>query len=595
MTERHFSRRRILALGGGAAVTGVAGVATAMYARSDDDIVGNPGYTSTGAYRSPELVADLPDGFTRIENAFEGREFAPGEVIDWEEGIFFLQQDGRVEGLRAKTTLASQWPIPPGTSPNSGWWPSPWDDPAYVAPLASYESLCDGEIIRAEVWHHRDRSRRYVYLHRNSGTAFTIDEKNLMLWPVGPLLMLVSTAHLNYDDPLKRIDGHIPLEYELLDGGLRRLRTGTILTSSQRGRSSENSLAYDRASDQVYYFEPADDWKRLVRAPARGKAKPTEVLQEKEMAEARTVSGTTSNWDLDRAPDGITIVGVDQTTQSAWLMRDGRPVVRGRGLEADWGYPQLSPDGAYLAELSLLAVSCLVIRDARTMEPALRVRGATAGLGLQRWTHDGRLVIDVMGAPSSVLTFDRTSASLDRIAPSLHRGHGRVPSPSMPGLVATGILGFELADGTPVEAAIAPAILAKLDADETLDLINPWSARPHEWPFTYPALPFHRSSRPSVELPPVVEFAPYNDDLVLTTTAAYDLRDGAVEVGAVVGRVGLGERVTLVPNPREEWPKATIASWAQLPGTYWAHISTPSGAYGWMPVEHLRWAVGTPI
>ncbi|HET7737074.1 MAG TPA: hypothetical protein VFK32_00730, partial [Tepidiformaceae bacterium] len=269
MNERFFTRRRVLALGGAAAVT--AGTAVAL-TRGGSNSPRDASVRPTSSVPRA-LAVDIPPAFTPVDDAFETRTFAPGEPIDWAEGIFFLQVDGSAEGFRVNRALHDLWPAEPGRQPP---YPSPYADRDFQAPLAEYDVVAGGEFVRARLWFPYEDCA--VLLHRASGAAFTWEDNKLMVWPVGPYLMLISTEALRLERYFGQSDGYEALEYELVDAGLTRVRTGLVAAIGSTLADGTYNVAFDWSTDTLYYFAPGSQVDhRFVRVRASATTDPEDV------------------------------------------------------------------------------------------------------------------------------------------------------------------------------------------------------------------------------------------------------------------------------------------------------------------------------
>lgn len=102
---RRLSRRKLVGALAGLGALAAGGTAAALLVRRDDSpaVSAGPSETVTSA------AGATPALFEPVDDAFEYREFAPGESIDWEHGLFTMDlNSGAVFGWRLRTDGAAQ-------------------------------------------------------------------------------------------------------------------------------------------------------------------------------------------------------------------------------------------------------------------------------------------------------------------------------------------------------------------------------------------------------------------------------------------------------------------------------------------------------
>jgi hypothetical protein len=572
--RRRLTRRAVL---GGAAVGGVfaaggAGLGVWLAGSSDNESPATPSATPT------TVPTQTAAAITEVTpSPWETKTFAPGEVIDWPTGAFFMDiESGGVEAWRL---------APAGRpGPESQYFP-------YVVP--------GGEFVVVQ-------SDAVYAVARSSGEAFT--------WPAGQSNLLAtsgdSALFVRQNAILITDRAAEPRATIALSAGAQLLNTPLF---SPDGKSVLLVLgpARQTAGDVRLQLHAVSDGSLLAdeRVQTIGATESPDVLLfPAPLAKEVVLTLTTHSFD-----NGGQVVGSPRYSYArvAWAMPSGTVELHDLPASID----SVSPDGR-------LAVSDVLMRSVASgglgggeawvasgagavgEPPSFYVLSASAPLWSffgQRWLADGSaFTVMVDGGPGAGMgTWDQVAYALVSAdgskmqpldlppepaayqqAPNAWRGP--FPHPTDPDLVALGVYSvLNLKTGRYLAPRFASGIGPPL-------LSRPWDGRPSEVTFSLPVPGKDGPTVPSLVRPAIHTTLPH-EPLRFRVRAGGDclnVRALPNLDGQVLDCLADGTEVTLAPRSAESDPPW---SFARTEDGAWVWVSAASGATGWVTASYLEW------
>lgn len=474
--------------------------------------------------------------FEAAPDAFEHKTWDAGIPIDTTGGIFFMDTEtGRVTGYRSR----------------GAWERASRDDRWVYAFEGGHQLLLDRWSSRS--WRSMDPELRVVAASR---------EHLLLDVPGDP-----DGRYVLVDDELREI-ARVPIAGEMPAYG------GALF--SPDGRTV--ALATKRSA--AYLLDIGTGGARVVPEPRSGE-------------EWETIRGTSVS-PLREGRDILVTTSYYRPADGYWS-EQRRFTWDGEELPWDQRWDDLSPDGLHAAwvEGGLWDADSglwgywpgvVVVADAGTGEPILRVRSATLAygdwLGGSRWLASGDgVVMRVRGG--YVIARVRPAPELLHFpaAPAGHYGYSGLaplPAPGDDCLFSTGRLG--------VYDSCAGRWFLASDLHGAAGHHDPWGDSPREIRFILDH-GAHGVGFPYFESSPWIEFPPFDDEVafrVARTGRCLYVRAEARAEAAIRDCLPDGARVVLSPpGVARSWsPESSII--------YWVYVRTESGVEGWVSHTYLE-------
>lgn len=510
--------------------------------------------------RGIECIEPAPD-------VFERRIFEPGERIDWEDGVFFLDvETGRTEAYRLKGTSGA----------------------AVMAGQTHWH--LDG------IWVLAGSSTISFLLRRDSGQAWR--------WSDGPRLLAWSREHLLIED-MTRVHDLPTVEFLLVNREMEESgRFSTKIEDGERGRaeaafSPDGQTILLVVQNKVYLTPIASLDPSSVSDWQVGADRWVDITPWKEWMVG-------SFWGYDNHGFRVRTGASGADVEVHYFDWDGnavpQPVCWGEVQEVvafprdDRGRP--SPDGRYVARQQGWPISfryrpadyipeqpwpSVVILESSTCDPIFRVRSAYSYLTF--W--DGQWLSDSKGFVIGVDDGFAT-VSIDPQSELVYLQGPAVPAPTGDGCY------FAYGFGGVHNSCEDYWVRAEFDQ---------WAWGPFSWSNTHHEMWYElgywgEGSIDWMLLPPRIEFPPFDDAItfrVVRTGSCLYLRADPNPEAATLDCLPDGARLTFAERadpPREAFGHPSIKPYIDVDNriTRWIYVRTESGLEGWVAhLGHLEW------
>lgn len=609
--RRRYSRRAVLAAGAaGAAGTVAAGIGAFVLLRGSDSdspaADSTPGSVTPGP--SPGVTADPHPGFAAVrfdDAAWNRLDLATGEPIAFEHGACFIDtKTGAIEVLQLAGLAAG------------------------AAHGGLYRTSGDGKLVAVEIGAERGQEPAAGIYDRTNRRAIAWDPTVLRLHLLDRRMFAFGALA---SDPT-----YGPGAY----AGNTYVAGRCYMTTADLEPVGEFDLGPD-ITESAYRSALSNDGRTLIMAGGTRFVPVIVNVEQAEMREAETPaepSQLTSMASVGPGDGSSTVSAVyfrqdDSRTRVTW---DADGKIIDETTETAVGEDALlSPDGDWRLSPGTLRNRSWGIgdqenwvytelSDTRSSATAFRVLSGWLeyGLGIERrWLADSSAFL-VTGADAAAPVDDYVSWRTNR-AYYLVSTEGRLENlPAVPATLtgsrddARSNWGYYAYFGGPEPAPDDPDLmvfgrravfnrrtgewLGPGTGPSPFEQQDPWQFGSSEAFFTFPNIG-HDYASPGTILPPVVDVAPFRDEVTLTVARAgncLNLRERPAGGAEIVDCMPDGTRLT-VADPRYlldqgwQFPDGPPAFWSDDvdgPRQMYVYVEQSDGERGWAAIQYLDWA-----